>query len=330
MALSKKNTDALIASFQGGAKGARLLTGAFPQQLGIMKGNVGNCKKRLAACQEDPKVDTAVAAPAAGAPAAGGAEVVELGESSDPVADIGPDVSLRETKLKPCYGATDCTKGPTTTAVEDDEKKSGESNEFLDAVKRLPQGTSPKTTAYQDYAKSQDVFPFSWLHGKPGMKLAKDRMPASHIRSLVMDTANLINKGKTMDAKDDAEGLAKVKDASEKSLSAESDAHEAKRELAAFHAPKSTAVLMAEMSSLTSVLNQCMEDVTKVCKDGKAFEVAEAGSTKEEVLDKHPNPRDSPEHNPSEGSLSPKVMTKGGDGGSKAISPGQDATDSPQ
>jgi hypothetical protein len=310
LAAHKRAADALIASIKGGPKGTRLLSGALSQQLGILKGNVGNCNKRLVACRAPARVLL----------------------SSDPLDDLGPDTSLRPTRVRPCYEGegVDCTAAPTTTAMEDYNKMTGQENEFVAAEKARGKLENVKRTAYQDYAKSQTGGAWDRLDGEPGMKLPQDRLPASHLKSMVAETANVIARQEALDKQEDEKDLAKVEEAGRKAVDVVKSTTKANMDLLKFYAPRTTQGMLDEMKVENAKLNTCMEEVLKVCQDGKPFEVAEAASTTEEVLNKHPNPRDSPEYNPSEGALSPKVMTKGGEGGSKPISPGQDATDVPQ
>lgn len=266
----------LIASIKSDpTKSSDLNSGALLHHLAILKGNVGNCQKETAQCKEYG--------------------VRELGES-DEVSKVVRSID-----------------GPTTTATEDDAKESGDTNDFLANAKATKSTEGPKMSATEDYTAAQTGGPWDRLDGEPGMKLPHDRMPASHLASMVGVTGHYIRLADEMAKKDGQRDKALVEDAQQKLVSAITDQEAADNALADLEKPETTDSVLAEMRTAGQDLNACMEKYVVACK--KQFNMA--SSLKWEDIDpakQLPNPRDSPEYK-----IDTSVNPKMGPGGDKPI-----------
>jgi len=244
---------------------ADLNSGGLLQQLGIMKGNIGNCQKQKKQCEARRKRE-------------------ELGESDQ--------------------------IGPTTTATQDANKASGDQNDFLLNAKSTPSTEQPRTTATDDYQSAQDGGPWDRLDGQPGMKLPHDRMPASHLQSMVGITGYYISQADEMEKKDAERDVATIQDAQHKLISAEIDQDKADTALEAMDAPKTTSGVLAEVESASAELQSCMDVYLDVCKQ-KFNEGTIMSFSDVDPKNKHENPRDSQEFAPDT-TVNPK-MGPGGD-----------------
>jgi len=222
----------------GGANGEELLSGAIPQQLGIVKGNLGNCMKKLLTCKFYKKEK------------AGAMSVQDLGEGQSP-----EEMDARY---------------PKHTAMDEDRIRRGVPHPAAE-IKAKPATEHETKTATEDYVHGQSSSWWALMPYEPGFKMAHDRMTNDELEKLVHESKRNIKESKAMTAKEFAEGKKAVEDANKKAMSAMTDVLKAAQTIARSKAAPKTADVLKELAESHEKLIKCVHQVKNNCIDGKTF-----------------------------------------------------------
>jgi len=251
----------LAAGLRGGVQGEELLSGAIPQQLAIVKGNLGNCLKKVLMCKFDKS----------------GRERT-LGEAQSPEQMD--------------------TTSPKHTAIEEDRINRLEPDPAA-YIKAKPPTQSETQTGTEDYVDSQRGAFWSQMPHQPGFKLKHDRMSSNDIAKLVGSSTKMINDAKAMSAKEAAADMKQVKDSGRQALSALNAVARSASQIAASRAAPKTAAVLHELATTNDKLLKCMNQVHDNCKDGTSFPAAQPaakiGTVVGEGALKFPDPGDDPD-----------------------------------
>jgi hypothetical protein len=230
-AMRQKATDKLIAETKLKMKGQAMLNGKLGHDISVARGNLLNCKSKLAKCK--------------------GKKTTTLGESKN---SLTPEES----------GVSDAdVKQIKTTAIQDDRKSRGVKDPAA-KEKAKPAGERFKRTAQQKYVHKQKKM--YMIDNAPGWKFKHDRFPRKELPKVTEKAERLIQRSKKFDKTENDRDFQAIKDADKKADDAIVAIAQARKKRLDADKPESTADVMKGFRKVNSELYQCMKEVQTACK----------------------------------------------------------------